>query len=100
MTNSEKKRFPTLCSWCNWCVSSTETPLGKLDLKHSSTYCLKDHFCNDGEDNYEDVNMCDDFEAESGITPVDIAWWAGIWAKKEADRLNTKYKEMTCENIP
>jgi hypothetical protein len=91
--NKDKKRFPTLCSWCANCISGrdigrrhplTDPPSGY------STYCLKEHFDIDGMDNYPDKTECQDYHRDETVTLVEIEWWKIAWAAAEIDRLETK----------
>lgn len=90
---NEKKRFSTICSWCQHCITGQDTgrrpPMIDPPSGHS-TYCLNDHFDNDGLNNYPEIKECSDYEFDKTATLVDAYWWPLVWATKEIERLNDK----------
>lgn len=82
-----------MCSWCQHCITGQDigrrAPLTDPPSGYS-TYCLKEHFDNDGKDNYPDKIKCLDYKIAEDVTASDLAWWPIAWAAKEIDRLETK----------
>lgn len=81
-----QKRCPSLCSWCEWCISEGKDRFNREAI----TYCLYDHYTNDGEDNYPDIDSCQDFKIDPDMTMVELAWWPISWAADEIRRLSIK----------
>jgi len=93
----DKKRYPTLCSWCEHYITGIDIGrrLPLIDPPSGySTYCLHEHFDHDGKENYPDKTECPDYKIDPAVTLVDAYWWPMVWASKEIDRLETKLSMM------
>jgi hypothetical protein len=90
---NNKKRYPTLCSWCEHCITGRDigrrAPLVNPPSGYS-TYCLHEHFDNDGKENYPDIVKCADYKIDPKVTYVDTLWWPIAWAAAEINRLEIK----------
>lgn len=90
---SDKKRYPTLCSWCQHCITGRDSgrrePLVDPPSGYS-TYCLKEHFDHNGKDNYPDKIECPDYQRDERVTLVDLAWLPIAWAASEINQLEIK----------
>ena|SRR3972149_4825975 len=90
---SDKKRYPTLCSWCeNSFVGKDQThhcQKGEYNENYS-TVCICGYFELDGKDNYPDKAECPDYKIDPDVTAIDIAWWPIAWAASEVNRLEIK----------
>lgn len=89
----DKKRYPTLCSWCQHCITGRD--IGRREPLINppsgySTYCLHEYFDHDGKDNYPDKNECQDYKIDENVTLSEIAWWRLVWGRSEMDRLDDK----------
>jgi hypothetical protein len=87
------KRFPSLCSWCKWSITSKNwgEDMFNRPLPHKYyTLCLCDHLNNDGENNYPDKTECPDYKIDPDVTYVDTLWWPIVWAASEIRRLEMK----------
>lgn len=98
---SDKKRYPTLCSWCQHCITGRESgrraPL-KDPPSGYSTYCLQEHFDHDGKENYPDKTECVDYKLAEDVTATDLHWWQGIWVAEELKRLEIKKTKLENED--
>jgi hypothetical protein len=82
MQQMDKKRFPTLCSWCSQCITGVDIGRRKPLINPPSgysTYCLKEHFDNDGKDKYPDKTECLDYQQDPKATLSEIEWWKIVW---------------------
>lgn len=79
------ERTLSLCSWCRWGHTLPTDENGEAE-----TWCSSNLFEAKGENNWPDIQKCEEYELDKNVSLVDLEWFKISYAAEEVNRLEIK----------